>query len=60
MMQMVMNSIEEDILVSRMKYVRTLLDDLVEAAESRVLTKDELFEKVKVVEKGLKQTRQGF
>ena len=60
MTQIVINSIEEDILVSRMKYVRNLLDDIVEAVEARLMTKEELFEKMKCVEKGLKQTRKGF
>ncbi len=60
MSQIIMSTIEEDVFLSRMKYVRSLLNEIVEETEARCLSREEIFDKMRGVEKGLRQTRKGF
>ena len=51
---------EEENIASRMRYVRSMLNELVKEVESRAVTKDKLKNRVKSVERALKITREGF
>jgi len=60
MTQMTITNIEEDVLASRMRYVQSMLNDLVEDVETRMIAKEALKERVQSVERALKITRAGF
>lgn len=58
--QLSIPNIQEELFASRLRFVGTALNELLTDVESHTLTRDELVERVKEVERSLKRTRQSL
>lgn len=56
-MQMLFDNVQEEILAARIRRVQCLMSELMSDIESKTMTREELTQKVKHVEKNLRKTR---
>ena len=56
--QLIINSIQEDVLASRMRFLQSRISELVLDVETRTITRDTFLQKVKEVERSLRKTRE--
>lgn len=57
-MQMVFDSVQNEVVAARIRRTQLLVNELISDIESRMLSRDELSQKVKNVEKNLRKTRE--
>lgn len=57
-MQMMFDSVQHEVLAARVRRAQLSINELMSEIESRLLSRDELAQKVKDVEKNLRKTRE--